>query len=80
MNNCPWKKITDFQSLSEFNRFVDWIGEEIRSGAAEDVAVAKPYLDGNTFKEKWFRHIESGKIWRLVWPDAPFHGVFEPVE
>jgi len=78
MKTCPWEKISDFQSLSEFNRFVEWMADQTESGTAEEVPVKKTYLGGNTFREKWFRHIESGQIWRVVWPDAPFKGVFEP--
>ena len=78
MKTCPWKNISDFQSLSEFNRFVEWMADQTGSGTAEEVPVEKTYLGGNTFREKWFRHIGSGQIWRVVWPDAPFKGVFEP--
>jgi hypothetical protein len=77
MNTCPWEKISDFQSLSEFNRFVEWMADQTKSGAAEEIPVEKTYLGGNTFREKWFRHIASGQIWRVVWPDAPFKGIFE---
>jgi hypothetical protein len=80
MKDCPWERINEFDSLGEFNGFVDWIAEQTKSAAAEEVPVVKPYLGGNTFREKWFRHVRSESVWRLVWPDGPFHGVFEPVE
>ena len=80
MKTCPWEKIADFQSLSEFNRFVDWMIEQVKSGHAEELPVRKHYIGATTFREKWYRHIASGKTWRLVWPDAPFTGIFEPVE
>jgi len=79
MKACPWEKISDFQSMSEFNRFVDWMNEQVRAGHAEEVPVRMPYIGATAFREKWVRHIESGEIWRLVWPDAPFAGVFEVV-
>jgi hypothetical protein len=80
MKTCPWKKIADFQSLSEFDRFVDWITAQVNSGQAEELPIGKPYIGATTFREKWFHHTASGQTWRLVWPDAPFTGVFEPVE
>lgn len=80
MNICSWEKIDDFQSLVEFNRFVVWMEEQVKSGEATTVQVLNPYIGATTFREKWFRHIKSGQTWRLVWPDAPFTGVFEPVE
>jgi hypothetical protein len=79
MNSCPWEKINDFQSLSEFNRFVDWMMNQVASGEADETPVQNPYVGATTFREKWFRHKATGTIWRLVWPDAPFKGVFEPV-
>ena len=79
MKACPWEKIIDFQSYSEFERFVDWMDEQVKSGVAEELPIQKPYIGATTFQEKWFRHIPSRETWRLVWPDAPFTGVFEPV-
>lgn len=80
MQACPWERICDFRSYSEFDRFVAWMDEQVRSANAEELPVSKPYLGATTFREKWFRHIASGTTWRLVWPDAPFTGTFEPVE
>jgi len=78
MKNCSWEMISDFQSLSEFNRFVDWINEQVSSGLAEEVPVLRPY-SGLSFREKWYRHLASGQTWRLVWPEWPFTGLFERV-
>jgi hypothetical protein len=56
------------------------MNEQIVSGEAVEIQVTKPYLDAPAFQEKWYRHIGSGQIWRLVWPDGPFKGVFEHVD
>jgi len=80
MKTCPWEKINEFQSYSEFERFVSWIDEQVKSGVAEELQVRKPYIGATTFREKWYRHVASGKTWRLVWPDGPFTGIFEPVD
>lgn len=39
-----------------------------------EVKVRAPYLDASSFTEKWFKHIESDDVWRLVWPDALLEG------
>jgi hypothetical protein len=80
MSDCTWEKIDDFQALSEFDRFAFWINEQVANGQAVEVAVTAPYLDATSFEEKWFSHKGSGQVWRLVWPDFPFTGLFERVE
>jgi hypothetical protein len=79
VKQCLWESIDDFASLGEFNRFVAWMNDQIKKGLAEEHSVISPYMGATTFEEKWFKHIETGQIWRLVWPDGPFHGVFERV-
>ena len=79
MTNCIWEPIDDFCSRGEFERFENWIGKQVASGEAIEVAVTKPYLDAPAFTEKWYCHAASGDVWRLVWPDGPFTGVFEEV-
>jgi hypothetical protein len=73
-----WDEINDFKSYAEFDRFVVWIRQQVELGMARNVEVASPYV-GASFKEQWFQDVSNGRIWRLVWPDAPFTGVFEPV-
>jgi hypothetical protein len=79
METCPWEEIHDFKSYNEFESFVRWMSSQEASGIAAEVPVAAPYHGLRTLKEKWFLHRPSKEVWRLVWPDAPFHGVFEPV-
>lgn len=76
---CPWEAIDDFASLSEFNRLVAWLADQVKEGSTEVAPVTSPYMGATTFKEMWFRHVETGQVWRLVWPDGPFHGLFERV-
>ena len=77
MNTCPWERIGSFRSHSEFERFVAWMDEQVRSAVAVELLVERPYIGATMFREKWFRHIATGTTWRLVWPDAPFTGSFE---
>jgi hypothetical protein len=79
MNACPWDSIIGFQSASEFDRFVAWMSDQVQSATAEEVPVRDPYLGATAFHEKWYRHVASDRTWRLVWPDGPFTGLFEPV-
>jgi len=79
MTAYPWNAIDDFQSPSEFDRFVAWIMNRVAIGEAVEVEVSAPYLDAPAFTEKWFKHLGSGEIWRMVWPDGPFTGLFERV-
>lgn len=79
MKNCPWETIDDFRSLIEFERFGKWIDEQTVAGEALQVEVIRPYLDAPAFREKWYCHAASGEVWRLVWPDGPFTGLFEQV-
>ncbi len=80
MSACPWDLIDDFRTRGEFERFVAWIEAQVASGDAQEIPVVSPYVGASSFSEKWFRHIASSSVWRLVWPDGPFTGVFEPVE
>lgn len=43
------------------------------------VAVEKPCSNVG-LAEQWYKSPETQKIWRLVKPDPPFKGVWEPVE
>jgi hypothetical protein len=79
MKNCTWESIDDFRSLGEFERFGKWMVEQVATGEAVEVMVTRPYLDAPAFREKWYCHAVSGEVWRLVWPDGSFTGVFEQV-
>lgn len=76
MTVCPWDEIEGFQNRSEFDRFVAWMESQVANGESVEVEVTAPYLDATTFTEKWFKHVGSGEVWRLVWPDGPFTGPF----
>lgn len=74
-----WEEIGGVQSPGEFVRFASWMEEQLNNGTATKVPVTAPYL-GASFDEAWFSHHDSGQVWRLVKPDFPFTGLFEPVE
>lgn len=65
--------------MYEFNRFVEWMSEQVREKLAEEIVVQHPFMVKSAFKEGWYRHAQSGEVWRLVWPDEPFRGLFRKV-
>lgn len=77
-NDCTWEEINDFQSYSEFARFVAWIESQVSEKMAFEVSVKELYA-GSGFKERWFQCQNSKSVWRLVYPDGPFHGYWGAV-
>lgn len=45
---------------------------------ALEVPVKSHYV-GRYVDEKWFKCLESNEVWRLVFPQDPFHGYWGPV-
>jgi hypothetical protein len=76
--NCPWEKIEKFVSLGELQRFFRWVEDQITEGKAEEVPVLTEYqvIQG----ERWFKHIGSGAIWRLIPADGPLRPGVWPIE
>lgn len=79
MNACSWEEIHGFQSPSEYQRFVCYIEGQVEAGHAREIAPVPDYHKGFVFGGRWFQDIDSAEIWRLVPPDFPFCGVWEPV-
>jgi hypothetical protein len=75
-----WEEIHGFQSTAEYKRFVAYIEREVEQGLAEEGPVDPDYGAGMLFGGRWFRDTESGTIWRLLPPDVPFRGLWEPVK
>lgn len=81
---CPWEEIERFQSLVEFRSFERWMTGQVSAGMARQVPVDHPYLhDGQagevTLVEVWYLHLRSREVWRLVWPEPPFDGIFQRI-
>lgn len=80
MSTCLWEQIHGFRSPNEYRRFVRHIEDQVRAGHAEEITPAPDYDKGCVAGGRWFKGVGSGEIWRLVPPDFPFRGVWEPVE
>jgi hypothetical protein len=72
-----WEWIGNFGSLCERDRFVAWMGKQIKDGTAEEIDAAptgEPFDAG----DRWFRHIPTGSLWRLVSDENPYGPGFWP--
>lgn len=74
-----WEEIHGFASPGEYDRFVRYIENQVKSGEVEELPSNSIYQKGQIYGGRWFRDIESGHIWRLVKPDFPFKGLWEPI-
>lgn len=74
-----WYEIHGFTSPGEFDRFVEYLRTQVRSGVAEVTDANPEYGRGEIFGGSWYRHVASGEVWRLVPPDPPFSGLWERV-
>ena len=74
-----WEEIHGFSSPGEFSRFVRYIEDQLKAGEVEELEADSCYQKGLIYGGRWFRDIKSGQIWRLVEPDFPFRGLWEPV-
>jgi hypothetical protein len=77
-SDCDWKVIDGFRSDDEYERFRFGILEQVKSGLAKEERVKNRY-SGIDWDEHWYRCSTSKQTWRLVAPDPPFNGIFEPV-
>ncbi len=74
-----WEEIRGFASPGEFDRFVEWLTGQLAAGLAEEIQPDPDYGPGEIYGGRWIREVASGETWRLVPPDPPFRGLWEPV-
>jgi len=74
-----WEEIHGFSGPGESERFVRYIHGQVASGHADEVEADGEYGRGEIYGGRWFKDRETGQIWRLVPPDPPFRGLWEPV-
>lgn len=79
IKGCVWEEIRGFASPGEYERFVRYIEGQVAAGQAEEIAVDPNYGRGEIYGGRWFRDLDSSQVWRLVPPDFPFTGLWEPV-
>jgi hypothetical protein len=74
-----WEEIHGFVSPGEYVRFVSYLEEQVASGVAREYPADPLYGKGMIYGGRWFQDTETGAIWRLLPPDPPFRGLWEPV-
>jgi hypothetical protein len=80
MNKCDWEAIDGFSGPSEYQRFCAWIADQISAGLTEEIDVDVPSSDlPFGLDEKWFKCRRTNEVWRLVAPEPPFRGTWEPI-
>ena len=80
---CPWESIDRFHNLVEFRSLERWIAGQVSAGMARQVPVGQAYVVHVAAQvdlmEVWYMHVMSREVWRLVWPEPPFDGVFQRI-
>jgi hypothetical protein len=76
MSICPWEAIDAFVTPGEFARFERWLADQINDGEAIEVE-PKPGPQNLYWKQRWVKHVDSGEVWVLAYPDPPFRGEFK---
>lgn len=79
MMNTAWEEIHGFASMGEYYRFVEFIEKQIDSGDVVKIEAVPDYGAGEIYGGRWFKNQDTNEIWRLVSPDMPFKGLWEPV-
>ncbi len=74
-----WEEIHGFQSPAEFKKFVRYIESQLNSGEVVEIYPDPNYGKGEIYGGRWFKNLETGEVWRLVPPDIPFKGLWEPI-
>jgi len=74
-----WEEIHGFTSPGEYTRFVRYLEGQVAAGQALEVPVDLDYGSGEIYGGRWFQDVETGSVWRLIPPDPPFRGLWEPV-
>lgn len=80
MSTVVWEEIHGFKSPGEYDRFVEYIEKQVEIGYAKELQPDQNYGKGEIYGGRWFEDVDSGEVWRLIPPDIPFRGLWEPVE
>lgn len=70
--------IEAFKSIYEFEEFKTMINRMVEQNDIVEVFVEEKYSIIDVY-ERWFK-CSCGSIWRFVYPDFPFKGMFIKVE
>lgn len=79
MQSGKWYPIRGFETPSEYRCFVQYIEARIHDGTVVEMAVDPACGVEGIYGGRWFRENATRRTWRLVEPDFPFRGIWEPV-
>jgi hypothetical protein len=79
MKDSLAQEIHGFLSPGEYQRFVAYLEAQLKAGVVQEVPPNPGYGKGEIYGGRWFRVEPHGETWRLVPPDFPFKGLWEPV-
>jgi hypothetical protein len=71
-----WEKIDSFGSLRERDCFLVWLESQVACGISEEVD--SPPARSHEPGDRWFRHLPTGALWRLVPDGNPYGPGFWP--
>ena len=80
MSNTLWEEIHGFISPGEYDKFLRYIEGQVKAGYAIELEPDSNYGKGQIYGGRWFEDVESGEVWRLIQPDFPFKGLWEPIK
>lgn len=69
-------EIKGFSSLNGFQRFKEYIKNLVDEGDLIPIPVTNRYAD---FSEEWYKCKSCEQVWKLVYPDFPFKGLWTKV-
>ena len=75
-----WEEFHGFASPGEYARFVRYLEGQVDAGWAREVTVDPEYGSGEIYGGRWFQDLETSEVWRVIPPDPPFRGLWEPVK
>lgn len=70
MKNCNWEEIHGFDSLNEYQRFVQWIEEQVRQDICDEVTEQRKGV--TEWDDRYFKCKSSSEIWKLSCPDPGY--------
>lgn len=74
-----WHEIDEFKTPEEYDRFQQKINELVNLGEIREIPVSPDCGPGEIYGGRWFLNQQTEQVWRLVAPDFPFRGLWEPL-
>lgn len=80
IEGAVWEAIDAFSSPVEYARFTAYIEKQVADGFAKELTMDENYGAGELYGGRWFQDLTTLETWRLIAPDFPFLGLWEPVK